>query len=55
MKLLLTMFLLVYKANSITLNNGRYEDIYIVIQDSVDENLELLDRIQVWQFYLAIS
>ncbi|XP_060589557.1 calcium-activated chloride channel regulator 1-like isoform X2 [Ruditapes philippinarum] len=41
-----TVLLVLGTAGAITLNNGRYEDVYIVIQDIIEENLELLDRIQ---------
>ncbi|XP_060591062.1 calcium-activated chloride channel regulator 1-like isoform X2 [Ruditapes philippinarum] len=41
-----TVLLVLATAGAITLNNGRYEDVYIVIQDSIEENLELLDRIK---------
>ena len=33
--------------DAVTLNGGRYEDIYIVIQDSVPELPNLIDRIKV--------
>lgn len=37
---------------AISLNQGRYEDVYIVIQDSVPENDELIRRIEVMYFYM---
>ena len=41
------MMLCCIGANAVTLNNGRYEDVYIVIQDSVPELPNLIDRIKV--------
>ena len=32
---------------ALKLNNNGYEDLYIVIQDSIKENQKLIDRIEV--------
>lgn len=39
---------------AISLNQGGYEDVYIVIQDSVPENDELIRRIKVTYFYMYL-
>ena len=42
--------------DAVTLNGGRYEDIYIVIQDSVPEFPNLIDRIKVcYEFFFPCT
>ena len=47
MKVSLLIILCCIGVDAVTLNGGRYEDIYIVIQDSVPEFPNLIDRIKV--------
>jgi len=47
MKTVLLFVLSFLGVSAITLNKGRYEDVYIVIQDSVPELPQLIGRIKV--------